>query len=296
MFYLIYKITNKLNGKIYIGSHKTKSIDDGYMGSGKYLNRAYNIHGIENFTKEILCVFDNAKDMYAKEAEIVNEEFLSEENTYNLKIGGFGGWDYINTTGKNIYGSNGQPGFGGENLHKSKTKDRLISQGRFEQYKENIANTLKEGYESGRIKPSFAGKKHSEETLQKLKGHKRQVGDLNSQFGTKWAHDPITKINKKIKGSLPDRWEYGKHKELKIKEKTLSKKERNPVINTSATKQHENRKKQIDLYRDYYIIYKEVGFDKFVEQTGYTKSKANLVQRFADLLDEFVPQNGKRRG
>ena len=35
--------------------------------------------------------------MYAKEAELVNEEFLMNENTYNLKIGGFGGFDYINS-------------------------------------------------------------------------------------------------------------------------------------------------------------------------------------------------------
>ena len=41
MFYLIYRITNKINNKIYIGFHKTKNKDDGYMGSGKYLNRAY---------------------------------------------------------------------------------------------------------------------------------------------------------------------------------------------------------------------------------------------------------------
>jgi hypothetical protein len=91
--YLIYKITNTIDGKIYIGKHKTNNVDDDYMGSGKYLHRAIRKYGIENFMKEILFQFDNEADMNAKEAELVTEEFCLREDTYNIALGGKGGWD-----------------------------------------------------------------------------------------------------------------------------------------------------------------------------------------------------------
>jgi hypothetical protein len=45
MNYFIYKTTNLLNGKYYIGMHVTNQIDDGYLGSGKYLNNAIKKYG-----------------------------------------------------------------------------------------------------------------------------------------------------------------------------------------------------------------------------------------------------------
>lgn len=203
MFYLIYKITNQLDGKIYIGSHKTNNIDDGYMGAGKYLNHAYKKHGIKNFTKEILFLYDNAKDMYAKEAEIVNEDFLAETNTYNLKKGGFGGFDYINNSGKNLYGKNGQPGYGGENLRKSITVERMKKQGRYLEYVNKISNSLVEKYASGKLVSNFVKnnpmhipelKQKQKEALQKIN---HQQGEKNSQYGTCWITNGID--NKKIK-------------------------------------------------------------------------------------------------
>ena len=94
-YFYLYKITNKINGKYYIGVHETKNLDDGYMGSGKVLHEDYKKYGIENFEKEILEYFHSSKEMYQKEYEVVNEEFLELEETYNLICGGEGGWSHV---------------------------------------------------------------------------------------------------------------------------------------------------------------------------------------------------------
>lgn len=97
MFYIIYKITNLINEKIYIGAHKTSDLEDNYMGSGKIIRNAINKYGVENFKKEILYLLESEEEMYAKEKEIVDTSFLTREDVYNLKEGGHGGFDFINS-------------------------------------------------------------------------------------------------------------------------------------------------------------------------------------------------------
>lgn len=93
---IVYKITNLSNNKIYIGVHKTNNVDDGYVGSGKVILKAIEKYGIENFNKEILYDFNTYQEALDKEKEIVDDEFLQRKDTYNLRRGGSGGFDYIN--------------------------------------------------------------------------------------------------------------------------------------------------------------------------------------------------------
>lgn len=186
MYYTIYKVTNKLDGKSYIGSHKTKKLDDGYMGSGKYLKRSIEKHGLENFEKEILHVFETADEMYKKEAELVNEDFLMNENTYNLKVGGFGGFDYINEKGLT---NRSKAGKARSIKHKDSIKKWGSDGGKIRQ---TMYGTPKEFLEAGKI--SFLGKHHSEETKEKMRLAKKNYIPWN-KGKTKETDERLLKLS-----------------------------------------------------------------------------------------------------
>jgi hypothetical protein len=88
MYYIIYKITNHINGKYYIGRHATKDVNDSYMGSGIGIKNAINKYGVENFTKEIIATADSADALWDLEKEIVNESVVKDHMSYNNAYGG----------------------------------------------------------------------------------------------------------------------------------------------------------------------------------------------------------------
>ena len=216
MFYTIYKITNKLDGKIYIGKHQTKDLNDGYMGSGKHLKRAIDKYGLENFTKEILFQFDNEIDMNAKEAELVTEEFVKEDTNYNLCPGGNGGWGYINLNeelrieknkkARKNANSKGAHIKGAQAVKWLIENDQEWLNAKTEKQKES----LKEHYKTSR--GSFYNKIHSEATKEKIgnANSEHQSGEGNSQYGTMWVTNG--KESKKIKkvDAIPDGWHKGR--------------------------------------------------------------------------------------
>jgi hypothetical protein len=86
----IYKITNKINGKWYIG--KTNGKDPNYMGSGKLLKRAYKKHGLENFEKVILESCLDEHELNEREKFwISTTNATTDPLSYNLSTGGEGG-------------------------------------------------------------------------------------------------------------------------------------------------------------------------------------------------------------
>jgi len=237
MKYIIYKTTNAINGKIYIGSHKL-SKDDKYLGSGTILHKAIEKYGEENFFRVTLAEFDNQEDMFAMEAKLVNEEFVSRADTYNLKIGGHGGWDYANKRYKELLND---PVFYQKHLEKTKKatngfkkkketdpifyanyikgckKGGLMSKGRV--VSEETKNKLRKYRNSIKDKPyhstetkekisnSLTGKTHSDSTKEKISN--AVSGKNNSQYGTIWITDGIE--NKKIKNveQIPNGWNRG---------------------------------------------------------------------------------------
>ena len=85
----IYKITNLINGKIYIGQEK--KYKDKYLGSGIHIKRAVKKYGKENFKKEIIEYCISIEELNEKEKYWINLLNSKEPNGYNIIDGGIGG-------------------------------------------------------------------------------------------------------------------------------------------------------------------------------------------------------------
>ena len=193
-FHYIYRITNKLNGKFYIGMHSTDNMDDGYFGSGKRLGYSVVKHGKENHEMEILEHYFSREELAAREKELVNKELLQNETCMNISLGGEGGGNWANAV-FDVHARNAKC--------REKFKQKLSADSEFKQKFQSIANENLLSIESqskaretkiekfgNPVCPNVwgIGSQHSEESKIKigLKMKEKSSGEKNSQFGTCW--------------------------------------------------------------------------------------------------------------
>ena len=152
---IIYKTTNLVNGKVYVGQDSKNNPD--YLGSGKIIKQAIVKYGKENFKKEIL-----------EECKSLDE--LNEREKYWI--------DVLKTTNNKIgynVSSGGQTGWMLGLKHSEETK---------KEYSKNRKGKLI-GEKNG-----MYGKKHSEETKKKMS---QKLSDINNPFYGKIHSDETKK-------------------------------------------------------------------------------------------------------
>ena len=200
-FHYIYKTTNLINEKYYIGMHSTDNLEDGYIGSGKRLWYSINKYGKENFKCEILEILPNRNSLKKREKELINEDLLIDPMCMNLQIGGGGGLSSIEHKKK---------------FHSSGGKSTLHL---LEKYRENHIFNLKNNLEYrkkylDKIKDNlnWIGRTHKEDSKKKMSESKKGMydGEKNPQFGTCWITNEIDSIKIKKGEIIPEGWRLGR--------------------------------------------------------------------------------------
>jgi hypothetical protein len=125
-YHYIYKTTCLATGRYYIGMHSTDDLEDGYVGSGKFLWHSIRKHGREGHKCEILEMMPTRADLRKREAELVNEDALKDSNCMNLKLGGEGGWDHVNQGGQPKHLTKEKLSLGGQRSSTKITKEFFL--------------------------------------------------------------------------------------------------------------------------------------------------------------------------
>jgi len=215
MRYTVYKTTNTLNGKIYIGAHRTLNPRDRYLGSGRLISEAIRKYGREAFVKRVLFDFDTLEEMFAKEAELVPQAFVDRPDTYNLIPGGTHGNRYyqalkgLTPEVRRVAGERGMA-----TLQRLKAEDPLLRE-----YCNRASGEVLRRWNRTRSKESlatFRGRTHSKGTKAKMSEALKvaQKGERNSQYGTVWVcreGDAPRKIPKvELPAHQKDGWKRGR--------------------------------------------------------------------------------------
>lgn len=222
MYGYIYKTTNTVNGKIYIGQHKSEKFDYSYIGSGKIFKSAVRSYGRDKFVCEVLCWCDSREQMNEMEKYYIQEYGAKNKDIgYNISDGGydFASGYHIGMLGKKqsehqkmcvskaltgvkksdeacrnmsiakIGNSNGAGGIGKKFIHRGNEQIRV--------YESEFDKYLSEGWEIGK-------RPWTEEAKQQYRDKYKNGSYMHK------GHEVIFVHNTEIDSHLSNGWELGK--------------------------------------------------------------------------------------
>jgi group I intron endonuclease len=200
-FHYIYKTTNLINEKYYIGMHSTDNLEDGYIGSGKRLWYSINKYGKENFKCEILEILPNRNSLKKREKELINEDLLIDPMCMNLQIGGGGGLSSIEHK-KKFHSSGGKATL---HLLKKYRENHIFNLKNNLEYRKKYLDKIKDNL-------NWIGRTHKEDSKKKMSESKKGMydGEKNPQFGTCWITNEIDSIKIKKGEIIPEGWRLGR--------------------------------------------------------------------------------------
>lgn len=368
IYHYFYKITNNINNHFYYGIHTTSNLNDGYMGSGTALRRAFKNYGIENFSKEIIKFFDSREELELYEAKIVNRDLLANNTCYNIALGGkspntIDTVSVIDKNGKCFRVHKNDPRYlDGSLVSVSKgyltaynkdtdeyvfitkdeyknNRDKYLANGagkilvydkngklfqiELEEFYKNKNNYIAfsankvvvkdknnknflvslsdERYISGELVPIWKDKKHTKETIQKIKKHfsniKHQQGEKNSQYGTCWMNNGIENIKVKkddINEHLDKGYVLGRF--IKNKEKMIEKNKNRAWLNKNGKSSFINKDLLYEYIKDGWFYGRVKSLDKRIIKSDsfklYNKIYNEIYGEDYPLLTELNMKRG----
>ena len=189
-FYYIYKTTCHVTSRFYIGMHASDVIDDGYLGSGKILKRSIRKHGKEKHSRVILHFEESFELLKKREKELVNECLLDDPLCMNIKIGGDGGFDFINSSREILEGMKTR-----KQSDEYRSKISAITKSKFEDqdYRERFYLTVKS--ETYKQKRSVQMKAIFKDPTYRKKISEGKQGEKNPAFGKIWVYkEKVSKL------------------------------------------------------------------------------------------------------
>lgn len=288
---IIYKTTNLINGKIYIG----QSINDDpkYLGSGVFLKNAIEKYGKENFLKEVIDVVDSVDELNEKEIYWIEKYNSTDKNIgYNLCSGGKGFKIYYGKSGEQISEIH-------ENLskiHKEKWNNMILnmSDDELKKLSESRSEISKKSWD-------ISDEEYKEKCKRISEGLKNSDFDFKSQLKSHWdslTDEERNKINQKRNLSNSEFWKNMSEEDYKKRCENISNALKNdPNRFERAKKIFENLSEETKIRMSNQISKAQMKNWKYIKEC-LKKDKSDLseeeilvVRRYEEHRNKIIESN-----